>query len=542
MVPVSKPTTGREKLTLTFHGAAETVTGSCLELARGGEGILVDCGLFQGSRSLEALNLGRFGFDPRRIAGVVLTHAHIDHSGLLPKLVAQGFTGPIWCTPATRDLLEFMLADSGRIQEMEAERHNRRRDRSGAPAFEPLYTEQDAMAAWRQCRPVELCEWFEPAAGFRTRLWNAGHVLGSASVELHAGAVRLVLSGDIGPEFKAFHADPGAPAGVDHVICESTYAGRKRQKLTIEERRIALQAEVAGALARGGNLVIPTFALERTQELLLDLAQLRRSGRIPGVPVFIDSPLASRLTGVFARYGSELEDMDGADIFDDPYFHFVRDTAESIRLNSMSGAIILAGSGMCEGGRIRHHLLHNLSRRDSTVLFVGFQAQGTLGRVILDGAAVARISGNDVEVRAQIRRIDNYSAHADGDELLEWIAARTPISGTLFLDHGEPDGMEAMRRELQKREPTLEVRLPKIGERYELPKGRRARRLTTGDKAAQDAVGRDWQNAYADLVTGLKSNLARIPEPRRQEAVERLRRVLESYADFRDGRRKQAKG
>jgi len=208
----------------------------------------------------------------------------------------------------------------------------------------------------------------------------------------------------------------------------------------------------------------------------------------------------------------------------------------------MSGAIILAGSGMCEGGRIRHHLLHNLSRRDSTVLFVGFQAQGTLGRVILDGAAVARISGNDVEVRAQIRRIDNYSAHADGDELLEWIAARTPISGTLFLDHGEPDGMEAMRRELQKREPTLEVRLPKIGERYELPKGRRARRLTTGDKAAQDAVGRDWQNAYADLVTGLKSNLARIPESRRQEAVERLRRVLESYADFRDGRRKQAKG
>lgn len=528
-------------LTLTFHGAAETVTGSCMEFALGGEHVLVDCGLFQGSRSLETLNLGAFGFDPRRIAAVVLTHAHIDHSGLLPKLVAQGFTGSIWCTPPTRDLLEFMLADSGRIQEMEAERHNRRRDRAGVRLFEPLYTEQDAMAAWEQCQPVGLCEWFEPAPGFRARLWNAGHVLGSASVELQAAGVRAVLSGDIGPEFKAFHADPGSPAGVDHVVCESTYGGRVRPKLTIEERRTALQAEVGAALARGGNLVIPTFALERTQELLLDLAMLRRAGRIPNVPVFIDSPLASRLTGVFASHGSELEGTGDGEIFNDPAFHFVRDTAESIRLNSMSGAIIMAGSGMCEGGRIRHHLLHNLSRRESTVLFVGFQAQGTLGRVILEGAPVARISGNDVEVRAQVRHLDSYSAHADGDELLEWIADRAPISGTLFLDHGEPDGSEAMRRKLQKRDPAMEVRLPRIGEKYELPAGLPARRLTTGNKAAQGAVGRDWQNAYADLVTGLKSNLAKIPETQRQEAIERLRKVLQSYTDFRDGRRTKAK-
>lgn len=529
-------------LTLTFHGAAQTVTGSCMEFAVGSRHVLVDCGLFQGSRSLETLNLSAFGFDPRQIAAVILTHAHIDHSGLLPKLVAQGFTGSIWCTPPTRDLLEFMLADSGRIQEMEAERHNRRRDRAGAGPFEPLYTESNAIAAWQQCKPFELCEWFEPAPGFRARLWNAGHVLGSASVELQAAGVRAVLSGDIGPEFKAFHPDPGSPAGVDHVVCESTYGGRQRQKLTIEERRTTLQAEVGAALARGGNLVIPTFALERTQELLLDLAKLRRAGRIPGVPVFIDSPLASRLTGVFARYGSGLEGTEDGDVFNDPAFHFVRDTAESIRLNSMSGAIIMAGSGMCEGGRIRHHLLHNLSRRESTVLFVGFQAQGTLGRVILDGAPVARISGNDVQVRAQIRRLDSYSAHADGEELLEWTAARAPIAGTLFLDHGEPNGMEAMRQALQNRDPALEVRLPKIGEKYELPPGRPARRLTTGDEAAQGAIGRDWQNAYAELVTGLKSNLAKIPETRRQEAIERLREVLQSYTDFREDRRRNAKG
>jgi metallo-beta-lactamase family protein len=252
-------------LTLTFHGAAQTVTGSCMEFAVGSRHVLVDCGLFQGSRSLETLNLSAFGFDPRQIAAVILTHAHIDHSGLLPKLVAQGFTGSIWCTPPTRDLLEFMLADSGRIQEMEAERHNRRRDRAGAGPFEPLYTESNAIAAWQQCKPFELCEWFEPAPGFRARLWNAGHVLGSASVELQAAGVRTVLSGDIGPEFKAFHPDPGSPAGVDHVVCESTYGGRQRQKLTIEERRTTLQAEVGSAMARCVNLVFPTFALDRTQ-------------------------------------------------------------------------------------------------------------------------------------------------------------------------------------------------------------------------------------------------------------------------------------
>lgn len=536
MVPVM---TGHP-LTLTFHGAAGTVTGSCMEFALGDCHILVDCGLFQGSRSLEALNLGKFAFDPRRIAAVVLTHAHVDHCGLLPKLAAQGFTGPIWCTPATRDLLEFMLADAGRIQEMEAQRHNRRRDRAGEKPFEPLYTEQDALAAWRLCKPVGLDSWFEPAPGFRARLWNAGHVLGSASVELHAGGVHAMCSGDIGPEFKAFHPDPAGPAGFDHVVCESTYGGRMREKLTIEQRRKVLQAEVVAAITRGGNLVIPAFALERTQELLLDLAELQRAGAIPQVPVFVDSPLAGQITGVFARHANELADTGGTDVFAESGFHFTADIAESIRLNSLSGAIILAASGMCEGGRIRHHLLHNLHRRESTVLFVGYQAQGSLGRVLLDGAKAVRISGNDVQVRAQIRRIDNYSAHADQSELLDWVSHREPISGTLFLDHGEAEGLEAMRKELQKRETGLNVRLPKIGESYGLAPRAAAKRLTTGSLEAQEAVGRDWQNAYAALVSGLKSDLSRIPAPQRQEAIERLRQVLQSYTAFRDSRRENA--
>lgn len=527
-------------LTLTFHGAAGTVTGSCMEFAYGNRRILVDCGLFQGSRSLEALNLEPFAFEPRRIDAVVLTHAHIDHCGLLPKLAAEGFAGAIWCTKPTHDLLQFMLADAGRIQEMEAERHNRRRDRGEERPFTPLYTEQDALAAWRQCKPVALDEWFEPAPGFRARLWNAGHVLGSASVELEIAGVHTLCSGDLGPEFKAFLADPDGPGGFDHVICESTYGGRTREKLTIEQRRTVLQAEVASAIARGGNLVIPAFALERTQELLLDVGHLMRADRIPNAPVFIDSPLAAEITGVFANYADRLQDTGGVNVFGDPTLHFVRDTAESIRLNSLSGAIILAASGMCEGGRIRHHLLHNLHRRDSTILFVGYQAQGTLGRVLIDGAERVRISGTDVQVRAQIRRIDNYSAHADQSELLDWIGHRGPISGTLFLDHGEADGLEAMRKELQRRQPELTVCLPKIGETYSLSAAKAARRLTTGRAEAQRAVGRDWQNAYADLVSGLKGDLGRIPEARRQETIDRLREVLRSYNAFRHNHRGHA--
>ncbi|HEU4651492.1 MAG TPA: MBL fold metallo-hydrolase, partial [Croceibacterium sp.] len=417
------------------------------------------------------------------------------------------------------------------------ERRNRRADRAGDEPFAPIYTEADALAAWRLCHPIPLDDWFEPARGFRARLWNAGHILGSASVEIAAGGTSVLCSGDIGPNNKMFQLDPTGPVGVDHIVCEGTYGGRRREPVTIGERRQLLRAEVLAARARGGNLVIPVFALERTQELLLDLAFLLRSGAIPEAPVFVDSPLANRATEVFARYAGGLEDTGHANVFDHPEFHFVADTAESIRLNAISGAIILAASGMCEGGRIRHHLVHNLHRRESTVLFVGYQARGSLGRVILDGAQSVRISGADVRVRAQIRQIDSYSAHADHGELLAWIAARGPIAGGLFLDHGEPDALEALRRDLQRTDPELGVVLPQIGERYALSAGRPARRLATASERARLAVGRDWQNAYAELVTGLKRDLARIPDDRRrQEAIARMREVLASYAQTKNGR------
>ncbi|WP_408587441.1 MBL fold metallo-hydrolase [Novosphingobium sp.] len=521
-------------LSLTIHGAAQTVTGSCIELRAGKSRVLLDCGMFQGSRSLEALNHEPLAFEAPSIDAVILSHAHIDHSGLLPRLAAQGFKGAIWCTGETTDLLEFMLADAGRIQEYEAERRNRRRDRAGEDPFQPIYTERDALAAWRMARPVALGEWFEPAEGFRVRLWNAGHILGAASIEVEAGGVRLLYSGDVGPDNKAFHPDPTSPAGFDYVICESTYGDRARQRVSIEERRRLLEMEIVEARARGGNLVIPAFALERTQELLLDIAELSRSGRIGHAMVFVDSPLASRATTVFGKYAGQLEDTGGRNVFADPAIHYTNDVLESMRLNTMSGAIILSASGMCEAGRIRHHLFYNLPRRDSTILFVGFQAEGSLGRVILDGAQRVRISGRDVRVRAQIRRIESYSAHADQSELLDWITERGPIAGGLFLDHGEKGAIAALQELAQTRKLAPAVIVPEIGESYELSAGQPARRVRTGREDLRPALGSDWQNDCTDLALNLKRRLARIRDSAaRQKAIEDMRAVLDSYESFR---------
>jgi len=517
---------------LTVHGAAQTVTGSCFEIEHGDRRLLVDCGLFQGSRSLETLNYRPFAFDPGRIHAVILTHAHIDHSGLLPRLAAEGFRGPIWCTPPTRDLLAVMLPDSARIQEQEAERRNRRTDRADEPAVTPLYTSDDADAAIGLVRTVGLEQSFAPAEGFEARFWNAGHILGSASAELKVGDVRMLFSGDLGPEHKSFHLDPQGPHGLDHLICESTYGDRDREETTADERRAHLGDEVERALAAGGNLVVPVFALERTQELLLDLARLIDQGRIRAVQVFIDSPLASRVTEIFRGYGHRLEDLGDGEVFDHPAFHFVESVETSMRLNSVSGAIILAASGMCEAGRIRHHLRHNLARQDSTILFVGFQAQGTLGRAILDGARRVRISGRDIAVRAAIRRIDSYSAHADRGELADWAKARRPLWGSLFLVHGERAALESLRADLADLFPS--VRIPEIGETYALPAGAPARRLATGRAELREAIGRDWQNDYADFAANLKNELRRIEDDeRRREALATMREVLQGFRDHK---------
>jgi metallo-beta-lactamase family protein len=521
--------------TLAFHGAAGTVTGSCYELRSGDVSLLVDCGLFQGPRSLEALNFSGFAFAPGTLDALVLTHAHLDHSGLLPRLVAHGFGGPIWCTPATAQLLPHLLRDSARLMEQDADRRNRRRDRAGEPEIEPLYLLEDVEQMLRQVRTVHLGKQFTPCDGVQARLWNAGHVLGSASVELEASGVRLLFSGDLGSASSGLLDDPEGPAGVDHLIAEATYGDRERPSVSVEERRDELKREVRQALARGGNLLIPAFALERTQELLLDLATLINRGELPHASIFIDSPLATRVTSVFAARPHDLDGVDVDQVFRHPAFHYVEDVAQSRALENMSGAIIIAGSGMCEGGRIRHHLLGNLPRSDSTLLFVGYQAAGALGRTILEGARRVRVSGEDVNVRLHVREIGSYSAHADRRELLAWIQARQPVAGTIFLTHGEAAALKSLHDALDRQ--TGAVRVPELGEAYAVPAGSPARRIKAGRPDLRDVLSRDWQNDYADLAVNLKKELARIEDQkRRREAIARMRAVLESYRDSRTDR------
>lgn len=508
---------------VTIHGAGRTVTGSCFEVRAGGSRLLVDCGLFQGSRTLEALNHQPFAFRPEEIDAVILTHAHIDHSGLLPRLVAEGFGGDIHCTAPTADLLDWMLPDAARIQEQEAERRNRRADRAADPPRLPLYRLHDAKATLGRLRGQPGRHAFTPAKGMEARLWNAGHILGSASVEIMAGGCRLLFSGDIGPEQKSFLPEPEGPQGVDHLFCEATYGDRERADLTLAARRETLEAELKGALARGGNVLIPAFALERTQELLLDIAILVNEGRLPHTRVFIDSPLASGITSVFAAWAQRLEDVPDADLFSHPVFHYVGDRRTSQRIGRLKGVIIIAASGMCEAGRIRAHLVDNLPDPGATVLFVGFQAEGTLGRVLKEGAGRVRISGTDVTVRAEVRAIDGYSAHADREELLSWIAARQPVSGTIFLTHGEPGAMASLASALA----PADVRAPAIGERFRLPVGAAAQALPPVRELAAGAIGADWQNEYARLAVELKPGLERLADDAaRERAIRAMRQAL----------------
>ena len=512
-------------LDIQFHGAAQTVTGSCTEIIVGKIHLLVDCGLFQGPRSLEHLNHQPFGFDVHAIDAVLLSHAHIDHSGLLPRLAAEGYTGPIWLTAPTRDLMGYLLADAARIQVSDARHHNLRRDRADGRRHDPLYTPIDAERVVELARTAALESWFEPCAGVRARFWDAGHILGAASIEIEAGGVSVLFSGDLGGKIASLEAAPRGPVGIDYVVCESTYGDRERPATDLAQRRRALKTVIEDAMAAGGNLIIPVFAVERTQELLLDMATLFDSGELSPRSVFIDSPLATRITSVFA--GSAIDGTDDGEVFSHSAFHFTETSAESMRLNAMSGAIILAGSGMCEGGRVRHHLIHNLARPDSTVLFVGYQAHGTLGRLIEGGADRVRISGHDVAVRAQIRSIDTYSAHADRRDLLAWIDARQPIKGSLFLNHGEANAIASLALACSAK---ADVHCPSIGERFHLAAGEAARRTKTGDPVVQGAVERDWQNDYADFSLRLKSELEAISDPAdRRRAIGEMHRILTSY-------------
>ena len=527
-------------VTIQFCGAARTVTGSCHLFRTMAGSFIVDCGLFQGQKTLKELNYRDFPFHPSDIGAVLLTHAHIDHSGLLPKLVAQGSRGPILATRGTIDLCSYMLPDSGSIQESEVAALNRRNLARGRPEVTPIYTQADAAASLQSFRPVEYERWSDVISGVRARYWNAGHLLGSASIEIEfsdAGPsgrpLRILMSGDIGPDAKLLQPDPDAPAGFDYVISESTYGNRARPPITLQKRRDHLAAEVRDAAAARGALVIPAFAVDRTQELIIDLIGLMDSGEVPTAPIFLDSPLAIRATEVFRKHAADMDmKIDVSRLLSSPHLRFTETVDESKSIARFNGFhIIIAASGMCDAGRIRHHLKNWLCRRNGTVLLVGYQAQGTLGRFIADGAPAVRIQGEEVRVAARIRQIEDYSGHADNAELSRWIASRRPIERGVFLVHGEEPAIAGLSELIAERViPKTKIFEPTLDDVYELTTvtptlldGKHRRRL-----APEAVVTLDWHNDLSKLVLDIDEQIHAAADDRaRGIIIRKLKRALE---------------
>ena len=513
--------------TLIFHGAAGTVTGSCFRLSANGAEILVDCGLFQGPKTIKSLNWRPFPFEAKRLDAVLLTHAHIDHAGLIPKLVREGFRGHVHATAATVDLAAVMLPDSGHIQETEVERLNRRNAARGRDPVEPIYTRADAEASLARFQKQRYGEWIGLAGGIRARFWNAGHLLGSASIEIvipRAGGepATLLVSGDIGPGGKTFVEDATAPRGIDWLVLESTYGDRDRDDPSPAERRALLAAEVRAAMAAGGNLLMPAFAVERTQELLHDLDLMMERGELPNLPVVIDSPLATEATATFRKHLKELpEETEPAETFlAGPNIRFTRTVEDSKALNRIaSGIVILSASGMADAGRIRHHLLNNLWRPQATVLFTGYQAPGTLGRLLVDGAREVTIMGQEVAVRARIRTLDCYSGHADRRDLIAWTGARRPVRQGIFLVHGEDGARAGLAEALAGERPP--VILPEMDAAYALPQDGPARPRGAAPRIEPKRVHavRDWHNERAALLLELRRRLEEAPDDAAREGL-----------------------
>lgn len=430
---------------LTFHGGVEGVTGSCHRVETSSTQFLVDCGMFQGGREADGKNHAPFAFKPSAIEFVLLTHAHIDHSGLLPRLTAEGFTGPIYATAATCDLLEVMLLDSAHIQEKETEWRKKSRTRES----KPIYTAHDAERTLRQLKTVAYNDEIHPHPSLRCIYRDAGHILGSAIIEAwiteSTHTVKGVFSGDIGQPARPLVRDPTPVSEADFLLIESTYGNRLHRPMA--ETLNELEHAITDTLVRKhGNVIVPAFAVGRAQEILYLLADLRRKGRLPSLKIYVDSPLATQATEITLKHMALL-DPGTAEIMNwaqqhnsGMRVHFIQTVEESIALREIKhGAIIISASGMCDAGRIKHHLRDNLGRRDCSVLITGFQAAGTLGRRIVDGEKTVRIFGELVDVRADIYTIGGLSAHADQAGLLGWLAHFKRAPAHTFVVHGEPE-------------------------------------------------------------------------------------------------------
>ncbi len=484
---------------LVFYGADRAVTGSCHCLEAAGKRILVDCGLQQG-KDEQAENA--LPFPAGSVDAVLVTHAHIDHSGRLPLLVKQGFGGKIFCTRLTGELLQIMLRDSAHIQESDAEYVNRKGQRAGRSPVEPLYSLRDAEAALERLVCVEYGQEFSPAEGIRARFADAGHLLGSAYAEVWATeegeTKKLVFSGDIGNVDQPVIRDPSFLTEADFVVMESTYGDREHDESERYDRVTALAEVIERTIRRGGNVVIPSFAVGRTQELLYIIREIKERGLVtynPHFRVCVDSPLAREATRIYAGDLAGYVDPDaeelrigGVKMFEFEGLELVTTTDDSKALNfDPEPKVILSASGMCDAGRIRHHLKYNLWRPNSSIVFVGYQAQGSLGRRILDGAAEVKLFGEDVAVRAEIVRLPGMSSHADRSHLLDWIGHFSPRPAHVFVVHGDAEVAPGFAQELERE--GFSAHAPKYCEEYDLLLGRVTREGVEPEKPKQPAAG-----------------------------------------------------
>jgi metallo-beta-lactamase family protein len=451
-------------VSLSFLGAVETVTGSRYLVEHAGRRVLVDCGLFQGAKRLRERNWRELPFDIAGLDAVVLTHAHIDHSGYLPRICNSGYTGPVFCTRGTRDLLQLLLPDAGHLQEEEAQHANRWGYASHHPAL-PLYTREDAERCLAQLRTVDFHVPFGPAAGFEATFQRAGHIVGSASIGLRVGGTSIAFSGDVGRPVDPIMRAPEPLPPCDHLVVESTYGDRRHASGDLP---LALANVIVETIEKRGVMVVPAFAVGRAQHLLYLIAKLRAEQRIPPCPVFLDSPMAIDATTLFCDHAGDhaLTPSQCAAMCNVARYAHTPDDSKAI--DRASGPmIVISASGMCTGGRVLHHLQRFLPDERSTILFVGYQAAGTRGRTLVDGATELKLLGQYVPVRARIVRLDGLSAHADHAELLDWLRAASLAPRSVFVTHGEPAAADAFRRRLRE-SFGWNARVPDPGERVSL--------------------------------------------------------------------------
>jgi metallo-beta-lactamase family protein len=522
---------------VTCLGGAGSVTGSSYLIeSTSGTKVLVDCGMFQGGAQMEARNLSPWGFDPASLNTLFLTHAHIDHSGRIPKLVKDGFRGRIITSPPTAELCAVMLLDSAHIQEIDAESQTKKNKRQSRSPILPLYTTQDAEESIKLFSPREGDEVFQVEPGIRARLRNAGHILGSSILELWVdgpdGEIKIVFSGDLGKRDQLIVKDPQEIFASDYLFIESTYGNRFHRSL--EESKRELLDAIQYAIKNKEKVIIPAFAVERTQEILYILGEYYRSKLLPDIPIFLDSPLAIKATEIFRRnkkyYDTEAMAIvnHGFDPFDMPNLKFTPSTKESMEINERPGsAIVIAGNGMCTAGRIKHHLKHNLWRAGASIVMVGFQAMGTTGRKIVEGAKAVKIFGENVSVKAKVYTIGGFSAHADQKDLIEWVSHFTESRPRVFVVHGESASSDALAAKIRE-DLGFEVHVPTWREKLML----KPREVIT--EAPQPEKSEDYLqvslNAIIDLekeLDRIKKNLRKKGEAVSSEDIDRLKYIQE---------------